>query len=165
MQQVGDGANFAGDVSDEGLIFGDGALAGFVELAGLRSDERNIHGDGGEHLSGGVMQVAGEAAAFFVADAEELGGKIAEAVVGVVEFDGAGEDAVFEVGLSGLQFFFDAFVFGDVASGARDKFDGAVAIKDGRENIFVPAADAGGAGVLGLIGEMSRVSMTVRICF
>src|SRR5579883_2343992 len=108
VQEIGEGANFAGHLLEEFACFVESALGGVRErLAGLANlGEAEVDGENG--LRHAVVEFAADAAALFILELEEFGGEL---------MDGA----------------FRIFHFGDVGEGSDDAEDGAVrrVLRDG----------------------------------
>src|SRR4029077_14324427 len=109
MQQVGQGTNLRANLLNQSEVFFGGAGAGFIELMSLGANYPDVHADGGDQLADAVVEFPGEAAGFLIANVQEAGGKVAEILVGLVEFGSTLLNTFLEVGADGAELFFGLF--------------------------------------------------------
>src|ERR1700730_18462574 len=77
MQEIGGGANFVADFADHIARLRQGGLN--VDFPGVDEFGKAIetHGEHGNFLAGGVMQIAGDSTTLFVLEFQEARGKLA----------------------------------------------------------------------------------------
>src|ERR1700722_14815782 len=88
MQQVRDGAQVIGHVAQDFQAVGQHVFGPRSQFGRLGLDHAEVHGQRGEPTAGGVVQVAGDAAALFILQMKDAGRKLAEAGVGGIQLAG-----------------------------------------------------------------------------
>src|SRR5258705_1220017 len=91
MQEVREGANFAGHLLEKFAGFFERAVRGFVErLCGLAA-LREAEVDGENCLGHAVVKLAADAAALFVLEFQKFGGELVDGALGILYVREVGE--------------------------------------------------------------------------